>query len=232
MSFAVADFADFLTVLRAHPEWQAELRHILLEDELAEIRRAIEQSRAEFEAALARWTARLDRMDEQLGAFRAETGSRFDAVDKRFDRMDSDLGKLKGRTTETWYRDRASGIFGHVLHRVRAISFSDLEPVRRGRSEGVITSDEWKDLRSLDLLVSGLTDLGQRQVIALEVAWTLDEGDVIRAARRAGTIARVGIDCVAAVGGDIVGDAVIASARHAGVAVLREGDILHWPEAR
>ena len=71
MSFAVADFTDFLAVLRAHPEWQAELRHILLEDELAEIRRAIEQSRAEFEASLARLTARLERMDEQYGAFRS-----------------------------------------------------------------------------------------------------------------------------------------------------------------
>ena len=44
MAFDVADFGEFLAILRVHPEWQSELRRVLLNDELADLRRSMEES--------------------------------------------------------------------------------------------------------------------------------------------------------------------------------------------
>lgn len=245
MAFDVADFGEFLAILRVHPEWQSELRRVLLDDELAELRRSMEASFAGQSARLDRiealferqaeqiqvLTTRLVQLTERLDRLTARFDQFVDRTEQRFNRIDDDLGGIKGQLNEIWYRDRASGIFGQVIRRVRVISFADLDEVHIARKSGVITSEEWKDLSSLDLLVQGSDSNGAMLAIAVEVAFTVDEGDVSRAARRADVIARAGVPCLAAVGGRQVPDGLLLAARAAGVAVLREGDILYWPDA-
>jgi hypothetical protein len=132
---------------------------------------------------------------------------------------------------ESWYRFRAASLFADTLHRVRFVGFSDLAAVRKAHRAGIISRDEWMDLRGLVFLLLGLDDANRLHTIALEVAWRLDEADVSRAARRAAVISRAGLPCTAAVGGSEGQEQILLAAQRAGVAVLREGDIVYWPEA-
>ncbi len=209
MAFTVTDFDDFMAVLRAKPEWQAELRHLLVAEELAAINRSLE---------------RLDGTVEQLaGTVKnlEETVSSFVSWSKyMFERMDQRL--------EAWYRDRATAVFGHVLDKAKIISPGDL---RSFWKDGVISEEEWRDIRRLDLLIEGIDDAGNRHRAAVEISFRADAGDLERAVRRAAVIARTGTPCWPVVATTEVGPEMGDLVRGRAAALLRDGDVEYWPQA-
>jgi hypothetical protein len=253
MAFTVEDLGDLIEVLRQHPEWQAELRRVLIGDELAELRRETAAFHQEFAEAMARLADRIDRVEGHLEALgrQAEVQSgqiaslaeRIEALvrqiealveamrlaERRFGVLEVDAAWLKGAMLESRYRDRAPAIFGRWLHGVRSTFPGELRQVREARSAGAITAAEWDDLLNLDVLVEGRDDDEHPLLIALEVAWTLDTDDIRRAAERAAVLVRAGLAALPAVGGNTIPAEVVALARERGVAVLQEGRPLYWP---
>ena len=54
MSFTITDLDDLKQLLRGHPEWRAELRELILTDELVALPRAFAEARASDEARFER----------------------------------------------------------------------------------------------------------------------------------------------------------------------------------
>jgi hypothetical protein len=213
VAFTVNDFQDFMAVLRANPEWQAELRRVLLDDELTALRQAVlEQQR---------------RTDERFDALTSEVRELVGVARTQADQ----IGRLKGMMKEIWYRDRAAAIFGRLFHSVRHVAFADIAAVRAAHRDGTISPAEWDDLALLDLLVRAEDDADRERFVAMEVSFRPDESDVSRAARRAAVLRRAGVDCLAAVGGEEVAPEVDLAARAAGTALFQDGALLFWPES-
>jgi hypothetical protein len=246
MAFTVEDLGDLIDLLGKHPEWQAELRRVLIGQELAELRRETAAFHEEFTETMARLAERLDRVEAQIEAQGRQIeaqgrqieaqGRQIEALvevmriaERRLGILEVDSAWLKGAVLESRYRDRAPAIFGRWLHGVRSTFPNELRQVREARSAGAITPEEWDDLLNLDVLVEGRDDEERILLVALEVAWTLDEGDIRRALARAGVLEKAGLAVQPAVGGNTFAAEILELARDRGVALLQEGRPIFWP---
>mgnify|MGYP000128211724 CR=1 FL=1 len=70
MAQAIRDFHDLVRILEEHPQWRAELRRLVLSEELLRLPEELASFRAESERRFAR-------LEEELASFRAESESRF-----------------------------------------------------------------------------------------------------------------------------------------------------------
>jgi uncharacterized protein YoxC len=266
MAFTVSDFEDLLALLQARPDWQRELRHLLVGDDLAAINRSLEslaESVKRLEEAVAANTAwsremfermdrrfndvdrqftevdqrfnevdrqftEVDRRFNEVDRQFTEVDRRFIDVDKRFNKVDANLATLNGKSLETWYRERATAVFGRVFDKVKLISPGDLRSFWR---DGVISKDEWDDICRLDLLIEGRDDDGVRCRAAVEISHRADAGDLERAVRRAEIVSKTGVPCWPVVATEEVSPEMPDLVRERGAALLREGDVVYWPAA-
>ncbi len=102
MPFTVDDFQDLLRLLEQRPEWRAQLRQLLLPEELLElpslVRQLVEVQRATL-VRLERVEGRLDRVEGALhGLVEVQRASvaRLDRVEGGLHRLGTDVGVLKG----------------------------------------------------------------------------------------------------------------------------------------
>lgn len=113
MPFTVEDFFDLARLLEQRPEWRAELRRLLLPDEVLSLPQTI-QALAGLVEALTKDVRTLTEAqrhtEKQLIALtEAQTALTRDVqlLTKRVDSLGQDVGDLKGITLELRYRDRA-----------------------------------------------------------------------------------------------------------------------------
>ncbi len=93
MAFTVTEFRDLVALLVEHPEWRAELRPLILGDEILRIPAAI----AAIDEHLATMAQRLDVTGERLDALTAHYAGMSSRVDARFDSVDERLTGMDGR---------------------------------------------------------------------------------------------------------------------------------------
>jgi hypothetical protein len=220
-----------MAVLRAKPEWQAELRHLLVGEELAAINRSIER----LDGTVESLAGTVKDLEATVASFITWSQHMFERMDHRLAKLEADLevvkddvGGFKGWRLEACYRDRATAVFGHVLDKVKVISPGDL---RSFWKDGVITEEEGRDIRRLDLLIEGVDDDGNRRRAAVEISFRADAGDLERAVRRAAVVARTGTPCWPVVATTEVAPEMPDLVRGRSAALLRDGDVEYWPEA-
>jgi len=73
MAFSVEEFRDLLRLLEERPEWRADLRRVVLTDELLALPSLVRK----LTEAQRRSEERLGRMEAELALLRAETEVRF-----------------------------------------------------------------------------------------------------------------------------------------------------------
>src|SRR5579883_3058336 len=163
MPFTVRDFHSLVRGLERNPEWKAELRRLLLSEDVLSlpeiVRQAADQVRQLAEAQR--------RTEEQVG------------------RLAREVGDLKGSDLERRYRERAASFFQGLVRRSRVIDHQDLghlldDAVDSGR----ISPEEKAEIMQADVVLSGRRDDTQVYVV-VEVSAAVDRADVDRAARRA-----------------------------------------------
>ena len=179
--------------------------------------------------------ARLDRMEADIQEIKADI-KRLEANSQEMradiDEMKGDLSQLKGRQAERdTHRNIVNLLQGnHPGLRRIVILKSDLIPfatelndsIDDAEDEGLITADERKALRAVDLVVRAI-DRDSREMVyfAVEVSRTINNHDVTRAADRAEILARIvqaqGVGAV--VGGSVIPQAV-QRAQERGVSVI------------
>ena len=172
--------------------------------------------------------ARLDRLEANSQEMRAD----IDEMKVDIKDMKGDLSQLKGRQAERdTHRNIVNLLQGnHPGLRRIVILKSDLIPfatelndsIDDAEDEGLITADERKALRAVDLVVRAIDrDTRQTVYFAVEVSRTVNNHDVIRAADRAEILGRIvraqGIGAV--VGGAVIPQAV-QRAQERGVSVI------------
>ncbi len=197
----------------------AELREFI-----AEQRRWNEEQR--------RWNERQQQWNEEQRQTNATIFARLDRIEADIKDIKGDLSQLKGRQAERdTHRNIVNLLQGnHPGLRRIVILKSDLIPfatelndwIDDAEDDGLITADERKALRAVDLVVRAI-DRDTRQTIyfAVEVSRTVNNHDVIRAADRAAILGRIvqeqGIGAV--VGGAVIPQAV-QRAQERGVSVI------------
>jgi hypothetical protein len=222
VAFTVQDFSDLVRLLSQRPDWQSELRRLLLTNsllELPEIVRHLVEAHARAEERLARLEAAVERLAE------AQARS-----EERLARLTDTVGELKGDILELRYSRKAAAYFGRWLRRARVVEVNALEETLETR----LTDDEYADLLLLDVLVQGrlraLPD--QPEVwLAAEVSTVVDRGDVERARRRAAWLRQAGYLVIPVVAGERSTEGAQEEARTRHVVLLQDGQIFFWPEA-
>jgi hypothetical protein len=178
MTFAVQDYHDLTRLLDEHPGWRAELRRLVLSDELLalpeivrqlataqqrtearveELAEAQRRTEARLEALTARveaLTARVDALTARVEALTADvhelTASVHDLAEAEKRTADR-VGHMMGDLLELRYREHAAGYFGVWLRRAQAVPLVEIEE----SLEAVLPREDVLDILRLDLLVNG-----------------------------------------------------------------------------
>lgn len=184
---------------------------------LAEGQRQLQIRMDELTARVDKLTMQVDKLtalvsemaDTQKGVLDTQKGmldTQKEMLDTQKGMLD-DLGYLKGRDREHFYRNNASAIFGRYLRRIRVMDKGKL--LERMDTAKALTDDEWQEIVALDIAVEAVTRQTERQLIlAMEISWTIDGGDVERAVRRAALMRERGLAAIpVAAGKGILADA-------------------------
>ncbi|MCS6924732.1 MAG: DNA-binding protein [Candidatus Binatia bacterium] len=219
----IKDFHDVIRLLEEHPEWRAELRRVVLTDDLLalpqQVARLTEQvaalatAQVQTEARIAELVAAQARTDTQLAtltarvdelaAAQARTEAQLAALTKTVHRLSDDVGTLKGDVLELRYGMRGIPSIGRMLRRPHVLSSDEVyELLDSAVDRGILSLDERDQLAEADLIVSGRDQkTGTEVYVVMEVSWGVGPGDVRRAAHRAALLAKIGIPTFPAVAG-------------------------------
>jgi len=119
----VEEFRDLVRILEEKPEWRAELRGLVLTEDLLPLPEQVAALRAETERRFQEMAAEISRLSAAVA--KLEVGIR-DLV-KTQKRLIIDVADLKGERLERRYRERAPAYFGGLIRRARALTTEDLD---------------------------------------------------------------------------------------------------------
>jgi hypothetical protein len=209
----IKDFHDVVRLLEQHPEWRADLRRLILTEELL---------------ALPEQIAQLTRQVEMLTEAQARTEVRLEALTEVVQRTRDDVGTLKGKGLETHYRLHGSPFFGVLLRRAHVLSMEELGDMLDSAIEQETLSEaEALEVRRADLVVRG-TRREDRMLVYLvvEVSWSVDTEDVERAARRAARLAKTGVLALPVAAGETVRPAAAELAQSLQVWQMTDAEVI------
>ncbi len=195
-------------------------------NELTEAQKLTEQRVNELAEAQKRTEQRLDELTEA----QKRTEESLNRLIQRVDRIEIRLNGLIGDNLERRYRERAFSFLGEILRPVNAFPLQDM----LSDLETSLTDKEIDDLAPLDLLLRGrVRQMANRPEVwlAMEISYTVDQGDVKRAIRRTRLLRKAGLRTVAVVAGEHATEGAIELAARQRVFLLQDGRRLNWNEA-
>jgi len=229
MEFTVEHFHDLTQLLEEHPEWRAELRRLVLTDDILSLPQVVR----DLADAQRRTEERLERLEaivQDLAEAQRRTEERVDKLADQQRQMADTLADLKGSSLERDYRDKAPAYFGRLLRRARVVGWDAIEDAVESR----LDDDEIHDVLLLDLVVGGRprTESQLPKVwLAVEVSAVVDRHDVERAIRRARLLRKAGCLAIPAVAGEGVTEGGEESARGEKVLLLKDGGVAFWKQS-
>lgn len=178
----ITDFQQVIRLLEEHPEWRADLRRVLLTDDLLDLPRHV-----------ARLTDQVALLTERVTTL--ANGQQ---------RLITDVGALKGRDLERTYREKAAVFFDEVVQEPQALSFSDVRSLLDNAvRQGLLSAGERREISRADLIVQGRhPQTGEALYLVVEVSWGVRSDDVERAAKRAALLRKLGAPVLAVVAGE------------------------------
>lgn len=245
MSSQVLDFHALVQALEEHPEWRAELRRLVLSEELlalpASFKRLEEnlerlaatvqqlaENQAQMQRALhelAEAQKRTEQRVEELAQAQARTEEALRQLTLRVGTMAVQLGEVRGQVLEIRFQQRAPAYLGRHLRRVRVVPSERLaELLDEAVDEGRIGLDERQAVLLADAVVQGLGLDGEPLSLVVEVSAVVDEHDLARAVERAEILGKALATRVqAAVAGQEISEPTRILARRLGVWCLEDG---------
>ena len=215
MMTTINDIHDLALILEEHPEWRAEIRRLVLTDDLLEMPARMERQEIRMdnlETRMDRLEAALERLADTTAALAeqvAATNQRIEEfrneTNQRFNRVEADIGDLKGHFMEGKTRENAPIIAAlmdfqwiNTLPKGTTISIWR-EAESAGLTEG-ISRDERVSFWEADLVIEAATSQGERRYIAVEASYTANGRDTRRVVRNADYLNRfTGLPSFAAV---------------------------------
>lgn len=142
--------------------------------------------------------------------------------------LTDEVGKGKGKALETQYRIHGSPFFGVLLRRPQVLSMGDLTDLLDSAFEqGTLDLLDVREIQRADVIVRGTRrEDGSTVYLVVEVSWSIDTGDVERAAHRAASLAKTGLPVLPVVAGEIVRPGAAELAQKLRVWQVTDSDIV------
>ena len=202
MAFTVQDFHDLVALVTQHPEWRAELRQLVLTEELLALPQIVRD--------LAEAQQRTERQIAQLVEVQRRT-------ERQIVRLQDDVGELKGIVLEQRYRNRAFAYFARLVRRMHTVTDDELVALlEEAVARGVLSEDGMDEIGRADVVVRGQRRESQSPdevYLVVEVSWGVGTGDVERAVRRAALLGQTGLQTLPVVAGERITDEAAELAR-------------------
>jgi len=200
MAFTVQDFHDLVTLVTQHPEWRAELRRLVLTEELLALPQIVHD--------LAEAQQRTEQQIAQLVEAQRRT-------ERQIVRLQDDVGELKGIVLEQRYRNRAFAYFSRLLRRMHTVTDEELVALlEEAVARGALSEDGMDEIARADVVVRGQRRESPGEVyLVVEVSWGVGPGDVERAVRRAALLSQTGLQTMPVVAGERITDEAAELAR-------------------
>ncbi|MBI4287082.1 MAG: hypothetical protein HY671_01480 [Chloroflexi bacterium] len=207
MPFTVEDFHDIIRIIGERPEWRAELRRLVLTEELLalpELVRELSQAQKRTEEQLGFLGERMAalaeaqrRTEERLGVLEERMAALADVVRETREQltgMAKDVGGLKGLVLQQTYRDKVFAYFAPLARRIHLLTGDELQDVLESAVEkGQLTEEETIDLLRADVIARARSKEDAAEIfLVVEVSWGIGPYDVERAVRRAGLLTKTG----------------------------------------
>jgi hypothetical protein len=228
MVFGVDDFHDLVRLLQERPEWRAELRRLVLTEELlalpeqiARFRQETEQRFADLAGALTTLTSRVDAL---AGRVEALTG-RVDALTTQVSALASHVGDLRGESLERRYQTRVYAYFAPLLRRPHVLTPDETVALLEDAiTRGALVREQAHELSQADLVVRGTSPAdGSTLYLVVEVSVGIGVHDVTRAVERATLLERTGVTARPVVAGQWLTPEAVDAARAFRVWQLTDG---------
>ena len=238
MSFTVKEFRDLVHIVEVHPEWQKELRRLVLTEELLTLPGLV-RDLAESQQRTEERLLRLETVVQGLAEAQQRTEEGLRSLTKaveflawRMDRLTDEVGSLKEDALERRYRDHAPAYFGGpTFRRVRALSPHEVAQLLEEAIErGELTWEERQDILQADLVVRGRLPDQEEVHLVVEVSWGVGISDVDRALRRAARLGKVVKRAIPAVAGKVIIPDAQVLLKQVPVVQVTDGQAI-WPES-
>jgi len=218
-----------LRSLRNDPEARGALLRELLSDRFLDLPArvdAIEQTLQQLVEAQVRTQQQLDVLTQRVDAL-AEAQTRTEiAVQTLADRFAKHLPRIDmavGYVVERRYDERASAYFAPIARRIRVVGREARDDlVEQALDDGTLTRGEATALRLTDTITRGRRD-GDPVYLVVEASYTVDEGDVDRAADRADLLGRLVGTTIPIVAGEYIDEDARRKAEEKGVWRVLDG---------
>ena len=205
MPFTVAEFHDLVRLVEERPEWRAELRRLVLTDELlalpeqvARLRHDTEQGFQQLAAQVAGLTAAQARTEEQLVTLSQAQGRTEEELRWLVSWQRGEAGRRDGERYERDILRQAPALFNGG--RGGATDHPDVQQ-RLTTQLGPLLAGDLFNATDNPLLADLVWWKGE-QMAVVEVSVQVDRQDVGRAERRAATLRRSGAPVMALVIGE------------------------------
>ena len=188
MAFTVQEFRDLVQILEQHPEWRAELRRLVLTEELLTLPQIVR----ELVEAQHRTEERVNQLIQQV--------ERLVEVQLR---MGTDVERLKGSDLERRYRERGHAYFSRLVRRAHVLSGDEsIALLDEAVAGGQLSEEESDEILQADVVVRGRRrEDGAEVYLVVEVSWGVGISDVQRASQRAALLSRTGTPTIPVVAG-------------------------------
>jgi len=230
----IREFHDVVRLLEEHPEWRAELRRLILSDEILALPEQVTRMATQV-AALAeaqhhtetQISALTTRMDGLVTA-QTRTATQLAALTNVVQGLGDGVGALKGEVLELRYGVRGVPSVGRLLRRSQVLSLREVYDLLDDAVEhGALSEEERDKIAEADLIVRGKDrKTGLDTYLVLEISWGVGPGDIERAADRAALLAKLGTPVLPAVAGREITREARESAQAKGVWQFINGTIM------
>jgi hypothetical protein len=226
MPFTAEEFRDLVRILEEHPEWRAELRRLVLTDELltlpelvrdlVEAQRRTEERVATLEDRVAALIEAQQRTEAQIAALveaQQRTEQHIAALtdaqlrtERRLATLTNDVADIKGVVLELRYQYRAHAYFAPLIRRTRVLSPEEIDTLL----EAAVTQDLLSEAEADEIVLADLLLRGRRReddtevYVVVEISWKIDPYNVERSVRRATLLSRLGTPAIPVVAGNEV----------------------------
>lgn len=206
MAFTLEDFHDLVELLEQRPDWRANLRRLILTEELLALPslvRDLVESQRQAAARLERVEARLEGVESRLQGVESRLERLEGAVEtlvqvqqrteERLARMDTRTARFDGYLLERRFRERVHAYLGRFLRRVHVLSNDELARlVEDALDDGRLTDSERASLFEADIIARGRRpDDGKDVFVVGEVSVGVGVDDVKRASQRASALRKL-----------------------------------------
>lgn len=234
MAFSETEFRDIIHYLHAHPEAVAELRPLVLTEDvlnlpklvadiavevrllieqgrehdarLAEMKRETESLRQDLQRESADVRQELDRVSAELKEEMAKLAAEVRGSVTRFDKHVGQHGNYDGELNEARFIRNADNWFDDIIRKPVRIGVRDIPELEAAVGSGIVEANDFAALRRADAIFAGGKpgNPAARLYAVCEFSNTIDESDVQRAFARASVLRAAGVEVVPVAGGNLI----------------------------